>query len=93
MSITELQMRNVDTAKHISVKTNFYFIKIADNVHNSNLRERNTIGIHFTYILRWINLNLFFQIISKSFAYFSKPPFSVVMQNECVANIDALEVS
>ena len=30
MSITELQMRNVDTAKHISVKTNFYFIKIAD---------------------------------------------------------------
>ena len=86
MSITELQMRNVDTAKHISVKTNFYFIKIA-------IRERNTIGIHFTYILRWINLNLFFQIISKSFAYFSKPPFSVVMQNECVANIDALEVS
>ena len=42
MSITELQMRNVDTAKHISVKTNFYFIKIADNVHNSNLQNRST---------------------------------------------------
>ena len=57
------------------------------------LHERSIIGILSSLYIKMDPFEFSFQIVLNCFAYFSKAPFSVVMQNECVANIDAFEVS